>query len=333
MEPVPVATRSEPARSITRAWNGRWQRPGGVAQLPAFLEVLEARGIPTTVIRMPANFPPSGTATRELSGMGTPDLQGGYGTFTIYTSQPYAAEQAPPGGAAYSVAFRDGLLEAALEGPGNPFLKSGEKLRAPFTARRDTAGRHVLLTVGDSERLLKVGEWSDWIPVTFGMVPTQSLHGQVRFFLKSLNPFLSSTPVQSTSILWSRRCRSRIPALRGGAGGRDRPFLHARHAGGYQCAQGGVLSEAEFLAQAGSPATRPASVPLCPRSLHRRLVVLLLRQHRPGLAHDVRRAIRGIPLRCEHDSPTPRWSRRSTKASMGWYAKRSIGWARTICWW
>ena len=46
--------------------------------------------MPTTIIRMPANFPPSGTATRELSGMGTPDILGTYGTFAFYTSEPFA---------------------------------------------------------------------------------------------------------------------------------------------------------------------------------------------------------------------------------------------------
>ena len=37
---------------------------------------------------MPANFPPSGTATRELSGMGTPDILGTYGTFSFFSSAP-----------------------------------------------------------------------------------------------------------------------------------------------------------------------------------------------------------------------------------------------------
>jgi predicted AlkP superfamily phosphohydrolase/phosphomutase len=213
--------------------------------------VLEARGIPTTVIRMPANFPPSGTATRELSGMGTPDLQGGYGTFAIYTSRPYAAEQPPPGGAAYSVAFREGLLEAALEGPGNPFLKSGEKLRAPFSARRDTAGRHVLLTLGESERLLKVGEWSDWIPVTFAMVPTQSLHGQVRFFLKSLDPFfeLYASPINIDPLEPAMPIAhpGKYAAELADATGR---FYTQGMPEDTKALKAGVLSEAEFLAQA-----------------------------------------------------------------------------------
>ncbi|HET9265135.1 MAG TPA: alkaline phosphatase family protein, partial [Vicinamibacterales bacterium] len=59
---------------------GRWQIPlsGGSVELlrhgQPFWEVLEERGVETTIIRMPANFPPSGSATRELSGMGTPDV-------------------------------------------------------------------------------------------------------------------------------------------------------------------------------------------------------------------------------------------------------------------
>ena len=51
-----------------------------------FWDVLEQHGIETTIVRMPANFPPSGTRTRELSGMGTPDILGTYGTFSFFTS-------------------------------------------------------------------------------------------------------------------------------------------------------------------------------------------------------------------------------------------------------
>ena len=51
-----------------------------------FWEVLEANGVETTLIRMPADFPVTGTATRELSGMGTPDILGTYGTSTFYTT-------------------------------------------------------------------------------------------------------------------------------------------------------------------------------------------------------------------------------------------------------
>jgi predicted AlkP superfamily phosphohydrolase/phosphomutase len=254
MEPYLSTTRTEPARAIGA---GRWQLPIGSGRVESlrqgqpFWEVLEARGIPTTVIRMPANFPPSGTATRELSGMGTPDLQGGYGTFALYTSQPYAAEQNPAGGVAYAVTFRDGRLESVLEGPGNPFLKNGDKLRAPFTARRDAAGRHVLLTVGDTERLLKVGEWSDWIPVTFAMVPTQSLHGQVRFFLKGLEPFfeLYASPINIDPLAPAMPIAHPEDYASELAGATGRFYTQGMPED-TKALKAGVLSDAEFLAQA-----------------------------------------------------------------------------------
>ena len=72
---------------------------------------------------MPANFPPSGTATRELSGMGTPDLLGTYGTFSFYTSDPFAIGGPVAGGTVVPVEVRDGVVRAALEGPDNPLLK------------------------------------------------------------------------------------------------------------------------------------------------------------------------------------------------------------------
>ena len=202
MQPYLSTTRTEPAGRTLGL--GRWQLPlssGRVESLrhgQPFWEVLEARGIDTTIIRMPANFPPSGSATRELSGMGTPDLTGTYGTFAFYTSQPYAfAGQSLSGGVVHAVTVRDGVVRASLAGPDNPFLKTPEQVRAEFTAHLDQAGRHARITVGASEILLAVGEWSGWLPVSFSLAPTQSISGEVRFYLKSLDPFfeLYASPV------------------------------------------------------------------------------------------------------------------------------------------
>jgi predicted AlkP superfamily phosphohydrolase/phosphomutase len=183
---------------------GRWQLPlsGGRVELlrrgEPFWDVLEELGVPTTIIRMPANFPPSGTATRELSGMGTPDLLGTYGTFAFYTSEPFAfAGQALSGGIVKAVKVRNGTVQSVLEGPDNPFLKKPEKVTADFSAFVDRDNRHVKLVVGSEERLLAVGEWSDWVPVRFPLAPSQSLGGEVRFYLKALDPFfeLYTSPV------------------------------------------------------------------------------------------------------------------------------------------
>ena len=73
---------------------GNWVVPlgsGTAEQLrkgTAFWTVLDQHGIPNSVFRIPANFPPIPAKGETFSGMGTPDLRGTYGTFTFYTDDP-----------------------------------------------------------------------------------------------------------------------------------------------------------------------------------------------------------------------------------------------------
>jgi predicted AlkP superfamily phosphohydrolase/phosphomutase len=184
---------------------GKWQFPlqGGRVELlrrgEAFWEVLEQRGIETAIIRMPANFPPSGTATRELSGMGTPDILGGYGIFSFFTSEPFAfGGKELSGGTVVPVEVVDGVVRSALDGPDNPFLVKTEKTHAPFTAYVDSSNRFIKLVIGGEERLLGVGEWSDWVTVELDLIPTQKIAGACRFYLKQLSPYfeLYASPIQ-----------------------------------------------------------------------------------------------------------------------------------------
>ncbi len=130
------------------------QRPAACRWGRAFWEVLEDHGVETTILRMPANFPPSGTASRELSGMGTPDLVGTYGTFSFYTSKPFAfAGQDIGGGDVYRVQVIDGIVKANLHGPDNPYLVESEKISAPFTVYIDPVDPLAKIVV-ESEELI-----------------------------------------------------------------------------------------------------------------------------------------------------------------------------------
>src|SRR4030095_9316772 len=106
-----------------------------------------------TIIRMPANFPPSGMATRELSGMGTPDLLGTYGTFTFYTSSPRpAATRTLSGGRFVTVDVVDRVVRADLKGPDNPYRSAARPVTVPLTVYLDPDINAAKLVVGDTVR-------------------------------------------------------------------------------------------------------------------------------------------------------------------------------------
>jgi len=65
----------------------------------AFWQLLDAAGVPVTLLRMPNNFPPLESKSLTLSGMGTPDMRGTYGTFTDYNDDPLATPAKVPAGA------------------------------------------------------------------------------------------------------------------------------------------------------------------------------------------------------------------------------------------
>ena len=174
---------------------GRWQFPvsGGTVELlrhgQAFWEVLEEHGIETTIIRMPANFPPSGTATREVSGMGTPDIVGSYGTFSFYADDLDAfVDDDIGGGDAFEVEIRDHVVTGTLHGPSRPCVEPSEPATAEFTVYIDPDQEMVKLVVGDEERILEVGEWTDWIPVDFNLLPLMNVRAMGRFYLKQVRP-------------------------------------------------------------------------------------------------------------------------------------------------
>lgn len=229
--------------------SGRVER---LRQGEPFWKVLEEHGVETTIIRMPTNFPPSGFATREISGMGTPDILGTYGIFSFYTSKaPHRYDKELSGGKLYPVEVANGVVKATLYGPENPFLAETQKLDLGFSAHIDPEKPAILLQVGETKRVLQVGEWSDWLPLRFDMLPTQHLEAQARFYLKSvrpvfelyvsplnIDPFQPALPI-STPATYARELAE--------ASGRFYTQGMPEETNAYQS---GILTREEFLAQA-----------------------------------------------------------------------------------
>jgi predicted AlkP superfamily phosphohydrolase/phosphomutase len=216
----------------------------------AFWQILEEHGIPASVVQIPANFPPAGTSQRTLAGMGTPDILGTYGEFSYFTTQSVELKRDIGGGRIYLVHVTDNTVRAELEGPPNEFRKEKPVSRVPFLVVVDPANPVAKVVLPDQEFILKEGEWSEWKRVSFPFIPTQSVPGICRFYLKQIRPDfkLYVCPVNidparpvlpiSTPAGYSAELEKSIG-----------PFFTKGLPADTKALQHGVLDYAEFLAQ------------------------------------------------------------------------------------
>jgi len=170
-----------------------------------FWDPLMAAEVDVEVYRMPGNYPPPPSDARVLSGMGTVDMRGGYGTYSWFTTYPVQGREHMKGDIRQVSLSDDDLdgtpdtVHATLKGPPDVFrLPPGhvpgdaDHLTVPVTFRVDPEADAVLVEVGDSRALLRAGEWSAWLQVQFHPLPASllPLEGIVRFYVRQVRPGL-----------------------------------------------------------------------------------------------------------------------------------------------
>ncbi len=176
---------------------GPWRIPlssGSVRRLrggQAFWRLLEQHGVDSTIIRMPANFPPVDCEAQSLSGMGTPDMAGGFGTFSFFTDDAAEKRTTVSGGRIVQVKVSNGRAELPLDGPANSFRRDNAIVTYPLVAHIDPAEPVARFDAGDEQIILKQGEWSAWLRVQFRILPgLKSVPGIFRVYLQQVHPRL-----------------------------------------------------------------------------------------------------------------------------------------------
>lgn len=152
--------------------------------------LLSKAGIRSTVIRCPCTYPPDDFKGKMLSGMGVPDLRGGLGTATFYSTADGVAPRESESAVQIALDGK-GSARTQLIGPRNP-KNPREDLRIDLTLEVDRAARRVVVKSDGQPKALEVreGEWSDWLRVKFKMGLLQSVSGMVRFLLVRTEPVL-----------------------------------------------------------------------------------------------------------------------------------------------
>lgn len=197
---------------------GKWQVPltGGstvlLRQGPSFWDSLIRNGVDTQVYYLPSNYPPpkpEGPGNfRCISGMGTPDILGGYGEFTLLTPDAPKAGRQVDGGRFVRLRMRKHRGSALLQGPPDFMQKSAidaatmaDPLETLVEVVRDPKSDVARIRISGQTLIMNAGEWSHWTAIGFtSKIPgssvmsaagaPSSVQGIVRFFLKSVHPKL-----------------------------------------------------------------------------------------------------------------------------------------------
>jgi len=155
----------------------------------AFWQILAEHHVPVTVVRMPTNYPPVESAGRALAGMGVPDLRGTFGTFTFYTDDPEEISRDVSGGRIVKVPPVEDHVVLPVEGPENSLRKDRRMSSVDLTVDIDPEAPVARLVVGDSQVIVRQGEWSDWMRAEFPLVRgLVNATGMFRVYAKELRP-------------------------------------------------------------------------------------------------------------------------------------------------
>ena len=153
-----------------------------------FWERLAEHGVPATVLRCPATFPPQPFRGRLLAGVGVPDLGGNIGRATVLSL----------------------MGEGEGEATQLPLLREGDCYRGRLTTRTplgigavdltirlSPAGGTATFEVGSAVAEMRQQEWSPWLRVALKLPWRGSVSGVVRAFASRLgdDPLIYLSPI------------------------------------------------------------------------------------------------------------------------------------------
>ena len=180
---------SEPKRHLRI---GKYSLPLGKSEVKGlrrgtpFWHWLGKGGVFCSVIRVPVTFPPEKFPGVLLSGMCVPDLKGSQGTFCFCTTR-VSSDKFREGGVRIPIERNGAGFHSHIPGPENP-LGTGTELRAEFKLRADVKRSQARIEIDSETFNIKVGEYSDWVPVKFKAGMGFTARGICRFYLKEISP-------------------------------------------------------------------------------------------------------------------------------------------------
>jgi predicted AlkP superfamily phosphohydrolase/phosphomutase len=224
-----------------------------------FWDYLDEAGVPSTFYDLPSNYPPSPSHHghhRCISGMGTPDMLGTYGTYQHFAENGPAEPVDPGGGKRNRLTFEDETAQARILGPVDSLLKQPRLIPVEFRVHRDKEANAAVIEVQGRRILLKVGQWSPWTKLDFQLstpwfLPGPHSGGICRFYLQEVAPNfrLYVTPINMDPAAPALKISEPESFIKDVAG-RLGPFYTTGFQEDYSARKHGTFNDDEFQQQA-----------------------------------------------------------------------------------
>lgn len=158
-----------------------------VMQGNSFWDHTTDHGIPSTVLKWPMTFQPRQTKTKLYSGLGVPDIRGGLGKYTFYTTRE-VPENAEGHDKIVRLHMNGGTIKTHVFGPNIAKLMSRELARDDMTIRILAGNGAIEIDIDGRKFQLGKDKWSEWVEVRFKLGMMKTASGIVKFYLKQVSP-------------------------------------------------------------------------------------------------------------------------------------------------
>lgn len=150
----------------------------------AFWDVCARAGVAARTLQVPYAYPPPTNGARSLAGLGVPDVRGINSSFTLLTTDAAKASGEPPAGGQNGLLTQVSaeLWQGSIEGPKLRVNGTRQSAQVPILVRR--SGAHFEIELEGSKHVLKLGETSPYVRVTFAPVPKHPIVAWTRITLR-----------------------------------------------------------------------------------------------------------------------------------------------------
>jgi predicted AlkP superfamily phosphohydrolase/phosphomutase len=181
----------QPELAILRQGKLGYVRP---YQAKTFWEEAGEHGIPATILKWPLTFPATPMYGRLLAGLGTPDIRGTLGRYTLFTTRNLVAA-GDLKGTINHVKINGDFIKTELTGPFGFSFQGARPAAVPLEIELSAGA--ISCRLDGTSFSLAVGAWSDWLQVDFKVGFLRTVRGMCRFYLEGIEPDFSlyATPV------------------------------------------------------------------------------------------------------------------------------------------